>query len=89
MTLSWDSYLYRNAAIKDLDLSKVILFIRKINEVKLFFVEENEVKALEKLGLIKDGKPTNAAMILFSKENLRYNVHTADLKHLILLLPIK
>ena len=80
MQLSWDSYLYQNAAISDLDLSKVLLFIHKVNGVKRFYLEENEINALEKLGLIREGKPTNAAMILFSKANLRYNVHIGRFK---------
>lgn len=37
-------------------------------------------ESLEKLRMIKDGKPTNAAMILFSKENLLYNVHIGRFK---------
>ncbi len=78
--LSWDSYLYPNTSINDLDLSKVLLFIRKVNGVKRFYLEGNEITALEKLGLIKDEKPTHAAMVLFSRENLRYNVHIGRFK---------
>jgi ATP-dependent DNA helicase RecG len=80
MQLSWDSYLYQNATIEDIDLSKVSLFIRKVNEVKRFYLEGNEINALEKLSLIKESRPTHAAMILFSKENLRYNVHIGRFK---------
>ncbi len=36
--------------------------------------------ALEKLKMIQKGIPTNAAMILFSKENLFYNVHIGRFK---------
>ena len=80
MQISWDSYTYPNSTINDINLKKVAVFINNVNKIGRFHIEEIEIKALEKLGLIKENKPTNAGMILFSKENLRYNVHIGKFK---------
>jgi ATP-dependent DNA helicase RecG len=80
MQYSWDSYPYLGAHIDDLNLEKVKTFIFKVNQVKRFSLPENPVDALFKLNMIKGETPTNAAMILFSKENLRYNVHIGRFK---------
>ena len=80
MQYSWDSYPYLGAHIDDLNLEKVKTFIFKVNQVKRFLLPENPVDALFKLNMIKGETPTNAAMILFSKENLRYNVHIGRFK---------
>jgi len=74
MQYSWDSYPYLGTHIDDLNLEKVKTFIFKVNQVKRFLLPENPVDALFKLNMIQGETPTNAAMILFSKENLRYNI---------------
>jgi hypothetical protein len=56
-----------------LQLGKVKTFISKVNAIGRFQLPDNPVEALEKLRMLKDGVPTNAAMILFSRENLLYN----------------
>lgn len=73
--ISWDSYPYEGASFADLNPEKIERFIRKVNESGRFVLSEKPVEALEKLGMLQKGIPTNAAMILFSKRDLRYNVH--------------
>lgn len=80
MQNSWDSYFYKNADIDDLELEKIKQFVSKVNAVKRFFLPVNPIDALTKLNMIKNNKPTNASMILFSKENLRNNVHIGRFK---------
>ena len=78
--LSWDSYPYEGASFDDLDINKINRFILKVNEVGRFTLSSEPQQALEKLNMLQDGVPTNAAMILFSKKDLRYNVHIGRFK---------
>lgn len=80
MQYSWDSYLYAGASANGLNIEKIKQFIQKVNKVKRFSLPNNPMDALEKLRMIQNGIPTNAAMILFSKENLFYNVHIGRFK---------
>ena len=77
---SWDAYPYSGGEIADLNLQKVKVFIAKVNESGRFYLDGAPLDSLEKLRLIRDGKPTNAAMILFSKKDLRHNVHIGRFK---------
>ncbi|TAJ06667.1 DeoR family transcriptional regulator [Marinilabiliaceae bacterium JC017] len=77
---SWDAYEYPDSTIADIDIQKVEHFINRVNESGRFYLEGKPVEALEKLSLIKKGKPTNAAMLLFSKNELLYNVHVGRFK---------
>ena len=78
--LSWDSYPYPDTSFSDLRIEKVKQFIYKVNNAGRFNLPENPEDALAKLGMIDNGVPTNAAMILFSKADLRYNVHIGRFK---------
>ena len=80
INVSWDAYPYAGATVQSLDFSKIKKFVEKVNKAGRFSLVNNEIEALEKLSLLKNGIPTNAAMILFSKENLRYNVHIGRFK---------
>ncbi len=80
INVSWDAYPYLGATVQSLDFSKIGNFIEKVNSTGRFSLLKNDVEALEKLSFLKNGIPTNAAMILFSKENLRYNVHIGRFK---------
>ena len=80
MQYSWDSYPYTTATLQDINLEKVVDFIRKVNVEGRFRLPESPIEALTKLRMIKEGIPTHAAMILFSKENLLYNVHIGRFK---------
>ena len=77
---SWDAYEYSNATIADLNLEKVIEFIRKVNDSGRFQLTGTPIEALEKLRMLKNGMPSNASMILFSNENLYFNVHVGRFK---------
>ena len=78
--LSWDSYPYPGSSIDDLKIEKIKQFIYKVNNAGRFLLPENPEDALAKLGMLDNGVPTNAAMILFSKADLRYNVHIGRFK---------
>jgi ATP-dependent DNA helicase RecG len=80
MQYSWDSYPYPNAVFDDLNEEKIRKFIAKVNFSGRFLLPEMPKDALLKLRMLKDNVPTNAAMILFSKENLLYNVHIGRFK---------
>ena len=80
MQNSWDSYLYQGAHFNDLDFDKIEQFILKVNQVRRFSLPLNHEEALKKLNMIQHNTPTNGAMILFSKQNLRYNVHIGRFK---------
>ncbi len=80
MQYSWDSYPYHGASFDDLNEEKIRQFIAKVNESGRFVLPNNEKEALVKLRLLRDDVPTNAAMILFSKEDLLYNVHIGRFK---------
>lgn len=75
LQMSWDSYPFSNRTYKDLNEHKLHNFINKVNIGGRFELPKNPLEALKLLKLIKDGTVTNAAMILFSKENLYHNVH--------------
>jgi ATP-dependent DNA helicase RecG len=70
----WDSLVCETASLNDIDEEKVRLFLRKCKaERRLEIDEETPVKeALEKLGLIKDGKLTNTAVLLFGKNPQKF-----------------
>ncbi len=80
MQYSWDAYPYQDATFEDLNTEKIMQFIQKVNASGRFRLPMNPKEALIKLRLIKDDVPTNAAMILFSKQDLLYNVHIGRFK---------
>lgn len=80
MQYSWDSYPYATATFKDINAEKVEDFIQKVNITGRFNLPFVPKEALMKLRMLKENVPTNAAMILFSKENLLYNVHIGRFK---------
>ncbi len=77
---SWDSYEYKGANIDDINFEKVLLFIKKVNDNGRFSLRGTPLECLTKLKLVINNKPTNAAMILFSKEELFFNVHVGRFK---------
>ena len=80
MQYSWDSYPYPKASADDINLEKVKKFITRVNLAERFQLPENPKNALIKLKMLQNNVPTNAAMILFSKENLLHNVHIGRFK---------
>ncbi len=77
---SWDSYPYADAKNTDLDETKILSFIEKVNSSGRFKLNGKPLECLKKLRLIKNNTPTNAAMLLFSKEELFYNIHIGRFK---------
>ncbi|MEM5811396.1 MAG: ATP-binding protein [Candidatus Aenigmatarchaeota archaeon] len=70
----WDSLICEEATLKDIDEEKVRWFLRKAKIERSFDIDfETSVKeALERLGLIKNGKLTNAAILLFGKNPQKF-----------------
>lgn len=77
---SWDSYPYNDSTLDDLDEQKIESFIQRVNQSGRFNLSGTPLECLRKLRLIKNDVPTNAAMLLFSKEELFYNVHIGRFK---------
>ncbi len=72
--MSWDKLPVRDAFIKDIDFEKVKRYIKKANETgrRKIQEDENPSQVLEKLKLIKEGKLTWAAILLFHKRPQRF-----------------
>jgi ATP-dependent DNA helicase RecG len=72
--LSWDKLPAFNASLDDVDFEKVKRYINKANETgrRKIGAEESPQQVLEKLELVKDGRPTWAAILLFRKEPQRF-----------------
>ena len=80
LQVSWDSYPAQNTSMKDIDLKKVHEFINKVNEKGRFYLSGKHEADLNKLKLIRNGKISNAALLLFAKEEIIYNVHLGRFK---------
>lgn len=72
--MSWDKLPARDATLEDIDLEKVKRYIKKANEAGRRKIEDDEepLKVLEKLELVKEGKPTWGAILLFRKGQRRF-----------------
>lgn len=72
--MSWDKLPAVDASIGDIDLEKVKRYIRRANESgrRNIGSDEKPLQVLEKLELIKEGRPTWAAILLFRKEGKRF-----------------
>ncbi len=70
----WDGQICREASLDDIDEEKVERFLRKAKYERNFNINpETSVKeALERLELIKEGKLTNAAILLFGKKPQKF-----------------
>ena len=77
---SWDSYPYVGTTIHSLSEAKIRTFIGKVNAAGRFRLPETPFEALEKMGMIRQGIPTNAAYLLFAQDNTHYNVHIGRFK---------
>jgi ATP-dependent DNA helicase RecG len=80
LQLSWDAYPAQNTTFEDLDFTKVKKFIDKVNATGRFYLSGNPEEDLKKLKLINNEKVSNAAMLLFTKEDVIYNVHLGRFK---------
>ncbi|NJE12844.1 helix-turn-helix domain-containing protein [Thermococcus sp. LS2] len=72
--VTWDS-LPSPATLEDLDEETIRKFVHMARN-RLPYINENEdvESILDKLGLLEDGKITNAALLLFGKEPQRYYI---------------
>ena len=80
LQLSWDSYTASELSLNNLDMNKVNKFIQKVNSSGRFQLVGTIIENLEKLRLVSQNKITNAAYLLFSLEDIPYNVHLGRFK---------
>ena len=80
LQLSWDSYPAAQESLDALSLDKIDKFIATVNECGRFTLDNSPLLALEKLKLIKDSKPTWAALLLFAEKPLRHHIHIGRFK---------
>ncbi len=80
MQYSWDTYPYPGKTIDDLDMDKIKRFANRINEKGRLRISGTPVEIITKMNLLKDGIPTNGAMLLFAKTPLMYDIHAGRLK---------
>jgi len=80
LQVSWDAYTAADASIENIDLLKVKKFIDKVNSTGRFELTGTWKENLEKLRLTNKGKISNAALLLFSKRDVIYNVHLGRFK---------
>ncbi|MBQ7459230.1 MAG: putative DNA binding domain-containing protein [Bacteroidales bacterium] len=77
---SWDSYPRIGLTFQMLSEDKIRTFIGKVNSAGRFRLPESPEEALAKLGMLQNSVPTNAAYLLFAKEDTHYNVHIGRFK---------
>lgn len=80
LQLSWDSYPEEWAVVKDLSSDKVAVFLKRVKEGGRFQGEGDWRVILEKLGYLKGGTPTHAAILLFGKDDPPYALHIGRFK---------
>ena len=80
LQLSWDAYPANGANWQDLDPAKIEQFIGRVNQKGRFSLQGTQQENLAKLNLLKDGQVSNAAKLLFGKEQTLYNIHIGRFK---------
>ena len=80
LQLSWDAYPASDSSWDDLEIDKLKRFIQRVNEKGRFKLEGTLEQNLAKLQLLKDGQVTQAAKLLFCKEQNTYNIHIGRFK---------
>ncbi len=80
LQLSWDSYAFPNKTMHDLDDQKIEAFISEINNTGRFSSSSDKWLVLNKLSLIKNNKPTTAAILLFAKIPERNHIRIGRFK---------
>ena len=66
--MSWDAFPAGDKTIEDIDLSKVERYIEDANSTGRRRIKEKPLEVLRKLELVKDGRVTWAAILLFGRE---------------------
>ena len=80
LQLSWDMYPANDTVLDDLDTEKIDSFFEKVIKSGRFRLSGDRKEKLQKLNLLKNDKPTNAAKLLFAKEQTVYNIHLGRFK---------
>ena len=81
LQLSWDAYEAYEFSYEDLDVYKIERFLARLKEKGRYRVTQDPVHDLKKLNLLKENnQPTNAARLLFAKEQTVYNIHLGRFK---------
>jgi len=71
--LSWDAFPARDAGIDDLDLDRFAHYVEKARKTeRRNFPDRPPRELLEKLELVREGKPTWAAVLLFGRDPQRF-----------------
>ena len=79
--LSFDEQVRYDAKMEEIDPDKVREFIKKARKKRGFPLSEDTtpIKLLQHLHMLRDGKPTNAAILMFAKDP-QYHFPTAVVK---------
>jgi ATP-dependent DNA helicase RecG len=80
LQLSWDAYTSNDTKMDDLDSAKMDVFFQRVNAKGRFRLGGTREENLQKLNLVKDASPTNAAKLLFAKDMRQYSVHIGRFK---------
>ncbi|MBD3822807.1 MAG: putative DNA binding domain-containing protein, partial [Thiotrichales bacterium] len=80
LQLSWDAYPASDTKWQDLDRQKIERFIYRVNQTGRFTLNGTLEENLSKLQLLKEGQVTQAAKLLFIKEQYTYNIHIGRFK---------
>jgi len=80
LQLSWDSYMDMNSTLNDLNRDKIKMFLQRVTEGGRFRIVGKWQTVLGKLGYLKDGRPTHAAMLLFGRDDPPYALHIGRFK---------
>lgn len=81
LQVSWDSFPALGKTLEDLDIETIERFIENVGtKGRLNLTGKTWVDKLRKLKLINGDTPTNAAHLLFGKDNIGYNVHLGQFK---------
>lgn len=81
LQLSWDAYEAYEFSYEDLDFYKIERFLTRLKEKGRYRVTQDPTHDLKKLNLLKENnQPTNAARLLFAKEQTVYNIHLGRFK---------
>jgi len=72
--MSWDTFPARDATFDDIDPEKIKRYVRRANEAGRRKIRENESprQVLEKLRLLKEGRPVWATVLLFGKNSKQF-----------------
>ena len=70
--MSWDALPARGAEERDINLEKVEKYIEIANRIGRKNIKEGPLKVIEKLELVKDGKPSWASILLFGENPQKF-----------------